>query len=81
MLQRVLAAHHAQRVILVTSAEHTRRARWVFRKVLARMPVEVRSAPVHRLCFDETNWWKSNEGILTYLHEYLKLLFYWFHYR
>jgi uncharacterized SAM-binding protein YcdF (DUF218 family) len=80
-LQRFLAAQHAQRVILVTSAEHTRRARWVFRKVLARTPVEVRMAPVHHVGFDETNWWKSDEGILVYLHEYLKLPVYWFRYR
>jgi uncharacterized SAM-binding protein YcdF (DUF218 family) len=80
-LQRFLASHHAQRVILVTSPEHTRRAHWIFRKVLARMHVEVRTAPAHHLRFDETNWWKSDEGILAYLHEYLKLPLYWFRYR
>jgi uncharacterized SAM-binding protein YcdF (DUF218 family) len=80
-LQRFLASHHAQRVILVTSAEHTRRARWVFRKVLARIPVEVHMAPAHHVGFDETNWWKSDEGILAYLHEYLKLPIYWYRYR
>jgi uncharacterized SAM-binding protein YcdF (DUF218 family) len=80
VLQRFLISYPAQRVILVTSVEHTRRARWVFRKVLGRMPVEVRVAPVHHLRFDETNWWKSDAGIRTYLHEYLKLPFYWLRY-
>lgn len=79
-LRRFLVSHPARRVILVTSAEHTRRARWVFRKVLAGMPVEVRMAPARHLSFDETNWWKHDAGALAYLHEYLKLGFYWIRY-
>ncbi|MBI4484038.1 MAG: YdcF family protein [Acidobacteria bacterium] len=79
-LQRLLASHPARRVVLVTSAEHTRRARWVFRKVLDGTPVQVRMAPARHLTFDETNWWKQDEGALAYLHEYLKLPFYWIRY-
>lgn len=75
-LRRFLVSHPARRVIVVTSAEHTRRARWIFRKVLAGMPVEVRMAPAYHLRFDETNWWKDDEGALAYLHEYLKFCFY-----
>jgi uncharacterized SAM-binding protein YcdF (DUF218 family) len=76
-LQRFLASHPARRVILVTSPEHTRRARWVFQKVLGGMPLEVRMAPARHLSFDETDWWKHDEGVLAYLHEYLKLPVYW----
>lgn len=75
-LQRLLASQPVRRVVLVTSAEHTRRARWVFRKVLAGIPVDVRMAPAHHLSFDETNWWRHDEGALAYLHEYLKFGFY-----
>ncbi len=76
-LRRFLSSHTARRVIMVTSAEHTRRARWVFRKALAGLPVEVRIAPARHLRFDETNWWKTDQGALTYLHEFLKLPYYW----
>jgi uncharacterized SAM-binding protein YcdF (DUF218 family) len=79
-LRRFLAAHPARRVILVTSAEHTRRARWIFRKVLAGLPVEVRMAAARHPSFDESNWWKNDAGALAYLHEYLKLPFYWIRY-
>jgi uncharacterized SAM-binding protein YcdF (DUF218 family) len=76
-LQRFLTSHPARRIILVTSAEHTRRARWIFRKMLAGATVEVRTAPARHLGFDETNWWKHEDGVLAYLHEYLKLPAYW----
>lgn len=76
-LREYLASYPAKRLILVTSAEHTRRARWVFRKVLAQVPVDVQMAAARHLRFDETNWWKTDEGALAYLHEYLKLPVYW----
>lgn len=76
-LQRFLTGRSARRIILVTSAEHTRRARWIFRKMLAGATVEVRTAPARHLSFDETNWWKHEDGVLAYLHEYLKLPAYW----
>src|SRR5262249_29618292 len=79
-LRQFLYSHPAGRVILVTSAEHTRRARWIFRKMLTGLSVDVRMAPAHHLDFDETNWWKDDAGALTYLHEYLKLPFYWLRY-
>lgn len=76
-LRRFLISHPARRVILVTSPEHTRRARWVFHKVLAGMSLDVRTAPARHLEFDEADWWKHDEGVLAYLHEYFKLLVYW----
>lgn len=79
-LRRFLVSHSAQRIIVVTSAEHTRRARWVFRKVLANLPVDVRIAAARHLSFDETNWWKHDQGALIYAHEFLKLPFYWLRY-
>jgi uncharacterized SAM-binding protein YcdF (DUF218 family) len=80
IVRRFLTVHPARRIILVTSAEHTRRARWVFKKVLDRTPVEVRMAAASHLGFDETNWWKDDEGALVYLHEFFKFPFYWIRY-
>lgn len=80
ILHRFLNQNPARRIIVVTSAEHTRRARWVFKRVLAQMPVDVTIAAAGHLGFDETNWWKDDEGALLYLHEFFKLPFYWIRY-
>lgn len=76
-LRRLLVAHPARRVIIVTSPEHTRRARWTFQKTLTGMAVEVRMAPARHPRFDETNWWRHDVGALAYIHEFLKFPYYW----
>lgn len=76
MLRRFLAGRPISRVVVVTSAEHTRRARWTFRQTLGDLGIDVRTSPARRLTFDETNWWRHDEGVLVYLHEYLKLPYY-----
>lgn len=68
------------RVVVVTSPEHTRRALWTFRKVFAGTRVDVQVAPAAHLRFDETNWWQRDEGALAYLHETMKLPYYWVRY-
>jgi uncharacterized SAM-binding protein YcdF (DUF218 family) len=67
-------------VTLVTSHFHTRRARWIFRQVLGQDAKRVRivAAPVDG--FDESNWWRVEDGFVTYATEYLKLVFYWLRY-
>lgn len=75
-VRSVLPRGRPVRIVVVTSPEHTRRALWVFRKVFASTPVDIRVAPARNLRFDETNWWHDDEGVLTYLHEYLKLPYY-----
>ena len=68
------------KVVIVTSPEHTRRALWAFRKVFAGTAVDVRVASAEHLHFDETNWWRRDEGVLAYLHEVMKLPYYWARY-
>ena len=65
-----------RRVILVTSAFHTRRAQWIFEKELSGSGaiLEVAAAPHWK--FDETNWWTREKGLITFFEEYLKLLYY-----
>jgi uncharacterized SAM-binding protein YcdF (DUF218 family) len=69
------------RVILVTSAFHTRRARWIFNKELAGLDVVIEMAAAPNRGFDATNWWKSEDGLITLLNEYVKLTYYFFKYR
>ncbi|MBI4540176.1 MAG: YdcF family protein [Gemmatimonadetes bacterium] len=65
-----------RRIIVVTSGYHTRRARWIFRKVFAGLPVEILMAPAANGQFDESNWWKSEQGLIAYVNEYLKIAHY-----
>lgn len=79
-LRQMLPATRPVTVVIVTSPEHTRRARWAFRRALAGTRVDIRMAPARRPDFDETNWWRDDGEVLAYLHEYLKLPFYWARY-
>ncbi len=55
-LRQYIQTHPIHRIILVTSAFHTRRARWTFEKVLAGLPVTLEMAAVPYDGFDQTNW-------------------------
>jgi len=67
-------------VTVVTSCQHTRRTRWIFRRVLGQRAPHVHFVGVPLDGFDETNWWQFESGLSTYLSEYAKLAFYLVHY-
>lgn len=64
------------RVTVVTSNFHTRRARWIFRRVLGDRAAGVRfvSAPAYGI--EVETWWQVEDGVRFVLGEYLKLTFY-----
>lgn len=68
--------HHTQNVIIVTSAFHTRRSRWIFQKVLAGTNVHIQMSAAPQWKFDETNWWREERGLLMLANEYLKFGYY-----
>lgn len=72
LLRRYLQAHPARRVVVVTSAWHTRRARWTLRRELGGVPVDLRMAAAPDDRFDESNWWRREAGFLAYVTELLK---------
>jgi len=80
-LRQYLEANDLHSLILVTSAFHTRRARWVVEKELAGLPVRLSVAAAPYEGFDETNWWKSENGLITLNNEYIKLFYYFWKYR
>jgi len=63
-------------IIIVTSAFHTYRAKYIFNKELSDTGVNIKYSPASHLKFDATNWWKYEEGLITCTNEYLKLLYY-----
>lgn len=81
VLRGYLDAHPLRRILLVTSAFHTRRARWIIDKELAPLPVSLEVAAAPYIGFDQTNWWKSEDGLVTLNNEYIKLVYYLVKYR
>ena len=72
-----LREHPHIRVAVITSDCHTRRTRWVFRRVLGDIPrttLTFVSTPGDH--FGPDDWWKTRGGISTYASEYCKYAFY-----
>ncbi|HTX92885.1 MAG TPA: YdcF family protein [Anaerolineales bacterium] len=80
-LHRYIQSHPVHTVLLVTSAFHTRRARWIFKRELAGTPIELKMVAVPYQGFDQTNWWKNETGLITLNNEYIKLIYYFVKYR
>jgi uncharacterized SAM-binding protein YcdF (DUF218 family) len=80
-LRQYVDERDIQRIILVTSAFHTRRSRWIFRKELAGSPVMLQVAAAPHWGFDTQSWWTDERGLIALANEYIKLIYYWLKYR
>ena len=65
---------------VVTTAFHTRRAHWIFRKVIADPSVVIHMAAARHPNYEEHAWYRSDEGLVLYFGETLRLLYYWLRY-
>jgi uncharacterized SAM-binding protein YcdF (DUF218 family) len=65
-----------KRVTVVSSDFHTRRARWIFRRALAGTGVTIHMAAAQEPERNATNWWRSDEGLVRYVDETLKMIYY-----
>jgi uncharacterized SAM-binding protein YcdF (DUF218 family) len=68
------------RVTIVTDGYHTRRARWIFRRVLGDAAGRVYFVSAPTDSFLPERWWQTEAGLSRILGEYLKLLAYVFYY-
>jgi uncharacterized SAM-binding protein YcdF (DUF218 family) len=66
-----------ERVIVLTSRYHTRRARWNFRQQLDDGGPEILVIGVTDPRFTAQNWWRSEAGMLAYTEEYMKFVHDW----
>jgi uncharacterized SAM-binding protein YcdF (DUF218 family) len=66
-----------RRITVVSTAFHTARVRWIFRKVLRGTGIDVRMAAAEHPLFHESNWYRSDEGLVLYFSEAIKTLYYW----
>jgi len=67
-LTKLAAQRKWHSVIVVTSNYHTRRARYIFRKVFPQ-GIEVRVASARSGDFDPQHWWEKRESIKELTHE------------
>lgn len=67
-------------VSVVTSNFHTRRTRWTCSRVFGEQMNRLRFVAAPTEGFDETNWWRVEDGFMTYGTEFLKFGFYAFRY-
>jgi uncharacterized SAM-binding protein YcdF (DUF218 family) len=79
-LGRFLDEKGACTVAVVTTNYHTRRARWVFRRVLGAKADRLRFVAPPTGGYDESNWWKFEAGLKAYANEYVKFLYYFLRY-
>jgi len=77
-------AENLQRVLIVTSAYHTRRALWTFERFFAENNVETELGIVSPSTGEQTPppflWWLSPRGWGLVAGEYVKFLVYWVYY-
>ncbi|MGQ9916959.1 MAG: YdcF family protein [Bryobacteraceae bacterium] len=71
-----LQRHPARRILVVTNAIHTRRARWIFSKVLDGSGVQLTFFGVPDRRYRLERWWENEHGFLGVYNEYLKLVYY-----
>lgn len=68
--------HPLHRVIIVTTDLHSRRARFIFNKLLAGVAVKIMLAPVSDQKYGANTWWTTEDGMKSCWTEYMKLLYY-----
>ena len=71
-----LRRRRAQRIDLVTSNYHTRRAGSIYRSKAPDLELHVVSAPDP--FFDPEGWWKNRDGRKTFVIEWMKTVATWF---
>jgi uncharacterized SAM-binding protein YcdF (DUF218 family) len=75
-LEQFLLARPRLTIAVVTHAYHTRRARWVFRRVLRGRADDLYMVAAPADEFDANTWWHCREGAQAYFSEYAKLIAY-----
>jgi uncharacterized SAM-binding protein YcdF (DUF218 family) len=66
----------AKSINIPTDPFHTRRVRWLFRKQLAPLNVQVVVEAAPTRVYSETNWWQHEQGVTTFQNEIIKFLYY-----
>jgi uncharacterized SAM-binding protein YcdF (DUF218 family) len=74
------SSNRAARLILPTDIFHTRRVRWVFHKQLKSIGVQVMVEAVPVREYQQSDWWRHEQGVVAFQNEVLKFAYYWVKY-
>lgn len=77
-LMKYAEEHNWERVLLMTSPYHMKRARYIFEQVLksSKSPLGIETLSVFQEPFEPGEWRSGVHGIHVTLQEYLKLIYY-----
>lgn len=75
-LKGFLSEHPGVTCGVITNDYHTRRTRWVFRRVLGDQSASMQMLAAKTDDFGASNWWRHEEGFVYYLSEFFKFSFY-----
>lgn len=67
-LRRLALDRHWRHVLVVTSNYHTRRARYILRRIWPP-DYEFRVIAANDVSYDPTTWWQSHDGLKIFLYE------------
>lgn len=83
LLRSTAEAQGLRSILIVTSAYHSRRALWTFRKVFdgSGINLGVTVVPPGEQTPTPATWWLHLSGWREVAGEYLKLIYYWLYYR
>ena len=68
--------YHIREIGIVTSIFHTRRVNSIFKKSFSKQGIEVKIIGAKNSSFDEEHWWQSENGLIAFAVEYIKLFYY-----
>jgi len=77
LLKSYCEEHKLRSFVIVTSAYHSRRARWMFQRVVGAQGIEVGIDPASNENQPAATWWLHLSGWKSVPPEYVKLLYYW----
>jgi len=66
-----------KRLLIPTDYFHTRRVSWYFRKVFAGTGIETRVQAVPMGGYSPADWWRHEDGVITFQNEVIKTALYW----
>jgi DUF218 domain len=69
---------HARSVIVPTEIFSARRVRWILTRALPHIAVHIQT--LNPPNYNQSNWWKSHEGFISFQNEVIKYIYYRFTY-
>lgn len=69
-------AENISECVIVSSKFHTRRIKNSFKKKFEKEGIKIYISGAASSSFEENNWWKSENGLISLNNEYIKLFYY-----